>query len=504
MGHKKYLLGLDLGSSSVKASLVEANSGKVAASCFRPAEEMPIESPQPEWAEQNPQMWWDYTVEAIRHLLKVVPDAPSEIEAIGISYQMHGLVLLDKSGRVIRPSIIWCDSRAIKTGDSLNNSLGQKFCQRHLLNSPGNFTASKLAWVKKNEPEVYSVVHKFMLPGDYLAYKLSGDMNITPSGLSEGILWDFEEWSPSKAFLTEMDIPPSMLPKEVPSFGWQCAVSSEAATETGIMSGTPITYRSGDQPNNALSLKVFQSGQVAATAGTSGVIYGVSDKLISDESSRINTFLHPSADSEKLVGVLLCINGTGSAYRWVRQLSGTSDYSHMNELAKTISPGSEGLRFFPFGNGAERMLKNQQPGSLIQGISFNRHTTGHLFRAAQEGIAYSFRYGFDLMEGLGTTTGVIRAARANMFLSPLFCHLFTNLTGVELEIYDTDGAKGAAMAAGVGAGLYHTMEEIPLHRMETYSPDKKSVEQYNSYYNQWKESLIAQLQYYDNDTTRIF
>ena len=447
-----YLLGLDIGSSSVKASLIEVSSGASVASAFSPKTEMKIDAPQPGWAEQDPGQWWEHLKLAVSEVLTSASVRSEGIGSIGISYQMHGLVLVDRDQNVLRPAIIWCDSRAVEIGERAFKEIGPDRCLARLLNSPGNFTASKLRWVKENEPETYGRIHKLMLPGDYIAMRLTGDINTTPSGLSEGILWDFTSNEVAGLLLEHYGIDPALVPDVVPTFSIQGELTREAASELGLKAGTKIAYRAGDQPNNAFSLSAVDPGQVAATAGTSGVVYGVSDVVKADAQSRVNTFAHVNHQAENpRLGVLLCINGTGALNAWLRKNVGDDlDYESMNRLAGEVSIGSDGVVVMPFGNGAERVLGNRDIGCQFHGLNFQHHTRAHLLRAAQEGIVFALAYGMACMDDLGIELSAIKAGQTNMFQSPVFRDTFAGVTGATIELYETDGAEGAARAAGVG------------------------------------------------------
>lgn len=488
-------LGIDVGSSSVKVSLLDAASGREAGSVTLPREEMPIHALQPGWAEQDPLMWWDYVCEGIRRLTKNC--TPQEVAAIGITYQMHGLVCLDREGNPLRRSIIWCDSRAVETGAQAQEAIGRERCLERLLNSPGNFTASKLAWVKANEPEIFAATETFMLPGDYILYKLSGERSTTHSGLSEQILWDFRDDAPAGIVTAHYGIRPETVPPDLPSIGIQARVSEEAAALLGLAPGTPIAYRAGDQPNNAFSLNVMNPGEIAATGGTSGVVYGVTNVPRPDPLSRVNTFLHVNHSTQSpRYGVLLCINGVGILNAWTKRIAAPAlSYDEANALAATVPAGSEGVMMLPFGNGAERMLENRYTGTVVSGIDLNRHGAAHLLRAAQEGIACAFRYGIDIMRETGLDPQVLRAGRANLFLSPLFRQTLATLCGVHIELYDTDGALGAARGAALGAGLYRSREEAfaPLRKLEEVAPDPAAKEALETTYRRWKEELGMQL-----------
>ena len=487
-----YLLGYDIGSSSVKASLVDAQSGKCVASAFYPKSEAAIIAVKPGWAEQEPSSWWENLKLATADIMAASAADPKDIKSIGISYKMHGLVCVDKDQNVLRPSIIWCDSRAVPYGQKAFDQIGHENCLSHLLNSPGNFTASKLAWVKENEPELYAKIYKIMLPGDYIAMKLSGEICTTISGLSEGMLWDFAEGAPAQMLLDYYGIDRSLIADIKPTFSEQGRVSAAAAAELGLAEGTPITYRAGDQPNNALSLNVFNPGEIASTAGTSGVVYGVLGEVNYDPKSRVNTFAHVNHTPDQTrLGVLLCINGTGILNSWMKRNvapEGVS-YAEMNDLAAKAPIGSAGVSIMPFGNGAERMLENKEVGSSIHGVNFNVHDKSHLLRAAQEGIVFSFKYGIEVMEQMGMNVNKIHAGHANMFLSPIFRDTLAGVSGAVIELYDTDGSVGAAKGAGIGAGIYKDNTEAfaTLEKLAVIEP--ANTAEYTEAYETWKSRL---------------
>jgi len=488
------LLGIDIGTSSIKVAVVDAETQQVVTSAQYPEEESLITAIQPGWAEQSPEMWWNHVQQAFEICKTSGTFNPHDITSIGIAYQMHGLVLVDKEQQLLRDSIIWCDSRAVELGDGAFDAMGHEFCLSHLLNSPGNFTASKLAWVKQNEPELYEKIDKIMLPGDYIAMKLTSQITTSISALSEGIFWDFETNSLSAELMAYYGFSESLIPELKPVFAEHGRVTGEISRLLGLKEGTPVTYKAGDQPNNALSLNVLQPGEVAATAGTSGVIYGVSDQLTYDPQSRVNTFAHVNyTEEEKRLGVLLCINGTGSLNRWTRNLFGSSiTYKEMNAEAKKIKIGAEGLMVLPFGNGAERMLNNKQVGAHFQNIDLNLHTQAHLFRAVQEGIAFSFRYGFDIMRSNGMNPSVIRAGKANLFLSELFLEAFVNSTGVPVELYENDGSVGAALGSGIGAKTFSSPEEAFSNVKCLQLIEPSATAAYEPFYQEWLTLLNKQ------------
>lgn len=489
------LLGIDIGTSSIKVSVVDAQTQQRIVSVNWPETETEIISKQPGWAEQSPDVWWEHTQLAIQKANATTLYNPKDIAAIGISYQMHGLVITDKDDNVLRDSIIWCDSRAVEIGNKAFDEIGPSKSLQHLLNSPGNFTASKLAWVMQNEPQLYKQVKHVMLPGDYIALKLSGSVTTSVSALSEGVFWDFVNNELSKDVFGYYGLEETFIPEIRNVFAEHGRLSETVAGKLSLKAGIPVAYKAGDQPNNALSLNVLEAGEVAATAGTSGVIYGVSDELTFDPQSRINSFAHVNYTNEaKRIGVLLCINGTGILNRWMKNLTANNSYQAMNEAAASVSIGSDGVFVLPFGNGAERMLENKIAGAHIQGLDFNTHTQAHLYRASQEGIAFAFRYGLDIMRENKMNPSVIRAGRANMFLSDVFTKAFVNTLNIPVELHNCDGSVGAALGAGIGAGIYQHAKEAFSHAkpLAVIEPDS-TAHQYDALYREWNKLLQKQL-----------
>ncbi|MFG4001352.1 xylulokinase [Flavobacterium aquidurense] len=485
-----YYIGYDIGSSSVKVALTEAATGKKIIVLNEPQNEMEIVSLHPDWAEQDPEIWWQHICVATKRAIREANIEASKIQGIGISYQMHGLVIVDKDGNALRNSIIWCDSRAVEIGNTAFSEIGQEKCMEHLLNSPGNFTASKLKWVKENEPEIYKQVYKYMLPGDYIAYKLTGDITTTKNGLSEGMLWDYKENKVANWLLDYYGIDPSLTPDIVENFTNQGVLNEKGAKESGLPIGIPVVYRAGDQPNNALSLNVLNPGEVAATGGTSGVFYAVGE-MTSGKSTRVNNFVHVNYELETpRIGKLLNINGAGIQYRWLRNNMGDETYESMNRKASKIEVGSEGVVVIPFGNGAERMFNNKNIGTHFLNLNLNIHNSAHLFRASLEGIAFSFVYGMECLKEDNAIINVIRAGNDNLFRSEIFSNTVATLIGHEIEIYNTTGAVGAARAVGLKDGDYnkfgssittndHVMTFLPL----------KNAAPYENAYQKWKQEL---------------
>ena len=489
-----YLLGYDIGSSSVKVALVEANTKRTIDTLQSPADAMEITALQSDWAEQDPEMWWRHVCTATREILSQNAIKADQVGAIGIAYQMHGLILVDENYEVLRPSIIWCDSRAVDIGNKAFEAIGQNQCLGCLLNSPGNFTASKLKWVIENEPELYAKAKYFMLPGDYIALKLTEIPITTPSGLSEGILWDFQTNDVADIVLDHYDIDRKLIPQIVPTISEQGRLTKQAAQATGLVAGIPITYRAGDQPNNAMSLNVLEPGEVAGTGGTSGVVYGVIDQPVFDSSSRVNGFAHVNhSKANPRIGILLCINGAGIMYNWTRQqiMNASVSFREMEKMGATVPIGADGLRIIPFGNGAERILENQSPGAQINNLQLNRHQRAHLIRASLEGVAFSFVYGMEILKQMGLQTNILRVGNDNLFQSSIFSNTIATLTESQIEVMRTNGAIGAAKASGVAIGVYNSLSEAMRGNelVLRYEPQMDSIEAYEAAYQQWKSDL---------------
>ncbi|WP_339655368.1 FGGY-family carbohydrate kinase, partial [uncultured Salegentibacter sp.] len=346
-------------------------------------------------------------------------------------------------------------------------------------------------------PENFKKASIMMLPGDYIAAKLSETPQISTSGLSEAALWDFSKGKLATEVLDKMGLSEDFIPEIVPSFGDQATVSSAIANELGLDPDTKINYRAGDQPNNAFSLNALKPGDIATTAGTSAVMYAVSAENTFDPESRVNTFLHVNnTEKAKHNGVLLCINGSGILYQWLRKIISVGreeliPYEKLNEEAAKVEPGSKGLRFYPFGNGVERIFSNKEVNSGIENLNYNIHQPAHLIRSACEGIVFAMNYGFEVMQSIGVEGKVVRAGKDNLFLSPVFREIFVNTTQTTLELYNTSGAEGAARGAAVGYGFYKEFDDAftSLKCLERMEPDPKLSKQYQEIYQEWKQNI---------------
>jgi xylulokinase len=495
-----YTIGYDIGSSFVKGVLWDEERGEVAAHVTVPDREMPIRAEKADWAEQDPEMWWEAVKAATQRLIDMVPGAGGRVRGIGVSYQMHGLVLLDRDGKVLRPSIIWCDSRATGMGKELEKAVGEEAVRRQLLNSPGNFTVSKLAWVIRNEPETASRIRWVMLPGDWIAYQLTGMVSTTVCGLSEGMLWNFKDHVPHVKALEAAGADPEWIPPVAPNPGDQGVVGSAVGAEMGFAPGARVLFRGGDQPMNAYGLGVDGPGMWAASAGTSGVLYRVDPVREAEPTGMANRFAHIGHSAENpAIGTLLCLNGAGIAYAWLRRVMfAGQEYAAINEHVAAVPAGADGVMFHPFGNGAERMLDNRQPGAGWSGIHFNRHGQGHLARAVMEGIVFAFVHGMRHVDPSLPALPVIRAPHAGLFRSELFASMLSTLAGADVQLHAGDGATGAAQGASValGASAIKALDSNAARDepgvLKTHSPDPSIHDALESAYSRWKDALPSQ------------
>lgn len=493
-----HYLGIDLGSSSVKVCLADAN-GKEIASAKAPIDgEMEIISTSSGFAEQNPEDWWAMLTHGIKQL-KEQGHNLANVKAIGIAYQMHGLVAMNDSFIPLRPAIIWCDSRAIPLGEKAFQEIGEEKALKKLLNSPGNFTAAKLAWVKNNEPDIYNKIAFIGLPGDWLAARLTGQLNATVSGLSEGIFIDHSTGQISNDVLNAFSIDKNFIKQPGESFRRFGKVLPTWCDEFGFNADAEVCYVAGDQPNNAFSLSAINPGEVAINAGTSGVLYAVSETPVVDMQQRVNTFAHVTHTTNKpSFGVLACVNGTGIQYSWLRHMlanNGDLSFIDLNNLAKTAPPGCDGLHVFSFGNGAERILNNRNIGASFTNINFHKHGPQHLIRAAQEGIAFSLVYCIEIFKEIGIEIKVLKAGSANLFNSPLFRQIVADTSGIPVEVINADGALGAARGAMVGSQAID-IKTIGSEMIQTVArvEPSENTQLYRQIYNEWLGELQHQLQ----------
>ena len=315
-------------------------------------------------------------------------------------------------------------------------------------------------------------------------------MTTTKTGLSEGMLWDYKNNSVADFLLKYYEIDSSLIPKIVPTFGFQCKLNKKGSSECGLLEDIPIYYRAGDQPNNALSLNVLNPGEIAATAGTSGVVFAVTDNVKTNESERINNFLHVNINNSISLGKLLCINGAGIQYAKLKNELNINSYDEMNKLSSVVEVGSKQLTYLPFGNGSERMLNNINVGSKMLNFDINIHKKEHVIRATLEGIAFAFVYGMQILINDGVKPKVIRAGNDNLFKSKVFGETISTLINTDIEIYETTGAFGAARAVDLRNRDFNKFENNIIENdfLRTFSP-QPNLNDYKNAYNLWVEKL---------------
>ncbi len=454
-----YLLGIDVGTTGSKALLVEPD-GSVRASATT---EYPFQTPHPLWAEQEPHEWWRATIESIRRVLAESGARAEEIAAIGLTGQMHGLVLLDAAGEVLRPCIMWNDQRTAAQCAAITERVGAA----RLLQLTGNpvlpgFTAPKILWVREHEPEVYARVAHVLLPKDYVRYRLTGGFWSDVSDASGTSLFNVGQRGWSDEMLAALDIPRAWLPEVTESPVASATVSDEGAAATGLLAGTPVVAGGGDQAAQAVGTGIVEEGVVSVTLGTSGVVFAASDEYRVEPQGRLHAFCHAVPGMWHLMGVMLSAAGS---FRWYRdalgaaeqaeaEASGRDVYDLLTEGAAGVPAGSEGLLFLPYLSGERTPYPDPHARGVFFGLTL-RHGKPHLTRAVLEGVTYGLRDSLELMRDLGLTIEQVRASGGGA-RSPLWRQMLADVFESEIVTVNvTEGAAyGAALLAGVGAGVY--------------------------------------------------
>ena len=488
-----YLIGLDVGTTGCKVLLINP-AGEVIASA---TEEYPMYTPRPLWAEQNPEDWWRAAQACFRALLAHL--RPDQIKGIGLTGQMHGLVLLDKAGQVLRPCIMWNDQRTAAQCYAMTEKVGAD----RLLRIAGNpalpgFTAPKILWVKEHEPQVYAKTAHVLLPKDYIRYRLTGELATEVSDAAGTILLDVGKRQWSEEILRDLDVPRDWMPAVHESPVITGKVSKAAATATGLREGTPIVGGGGDQAAGAVGSGIVKAGIVSVTVGTSGVVFAHTDNLMVEPQGRLHAFCHAVPGAWHVMGVTLAAGGSlrwfrdtlGHPERAVAELTGVDPYFVLMAEAAKAPAGSEGLLFLPYLSGERTPYPDPNAKGVFCGLTV-RHAKPHLVRAVMEGVTYSLRDCVELIKGMGLSIGQVRASGGGA-RSELWRQILAEVFDVELvTLTSTEGAPyGAALLAGVGTGVYANVPEAcenTLHVATLVEPDPQRAQIYEDYYQIYRQ-----------------
>jgi xylulokinase len=494
-----FLLGLDIGTSGVKALIMDEKAEKITTSTV----EYPLKTPKVNWAEQEPTDWWNGTVEAIKQVINKSSVDPKGIKGIGLSGQMHGLVALDKEYKVLRPAILWCDQRTGKQCQYITEKIGAERLI-DLVSNPAltGFTAGKLIWVRENEPEIYEKIYKILLPKDYIRFRLTGEFATEVSDASGTLFLDVKKRKWSDELLDELDIDKDILPECFESSVVSGKVNTKASKETGLMEGTPVVGGGGDQAAQAVGTGIIKEGVISSTIGTSGVVFAASDEHHLDPGHTLHTFCHAVKGKWHLMGVML---SAGGSLRWLRdtlfedlkaeaEKKGVDTYVLMEEKASDVPVGSEGLIFLPYLTGERAPYADPNARGVFFGLSL-RHTDGHFVRSVLEGVAFGLRDSLEVIKSLDISVKEIRNSGGGA-KSPFWRQIQADINGSPMTTINvTDGgALGVALLAGEGTGVYSSLEDACdaiIKVKSSTDPDKDNVEKYNDYYNIYRSLYPA-------------
>ncbi|MCL2508983.1 MAG: xylulokinase [Oscillospiraceae bacterium] len=498
MINRKYLLGLDIGTSGTKTVLFDFDGTAAASETV----EYPLYQPQNGWAEQNPDDWWNAAVSGVRAVIAKAGCMGADIAAVGLSGQMHGLVMLDKNGRVLRPSIIWCDQRTQAECEELNSVVGERRMIEITANPPmTGFTASKILWVRNNEPDIYDRCAHILLPKDYIRYKLTNEFATEVSDASGMQLMDVVNRCWSKELLGKINIDESLLPRMHESQDVTGGISAEAAAITGLKSGTIVVGGAGDNPAAAVGTGIVSAGSAFTTIGSSAVVYAVSDTPTIDMQGRVHTLC---ASVPGKWTVMSCTQGAGISLKWLRDTccaeeivqagrEGVDPYVIMDKIAAGVTPGADRLLFLPYLMGE----RSPHPDPDCRGVFFGlsaRHTRANLIRAVMEGVAFSQRECVDVFRDMGVPIERMTVCGGGG-RSPLWRQMLADLYGCPVSSLRADegGALGAAILAGVGAGAYASLGEACAAVVRpdvTAVPDEAAARAYEPYFEMYKRLYV--------------
>jgi xylulokinase len=476
-----YWLGVDVGTGGSRALLVDAN-GRVRYSFVAPHEEMRMLKPL--WAEQEPEDWWRASQLAIQGVLKQAKADGGAINGIGLSGQMHGLVLLDEKHSVIRPALIWCDQRSQRQVDEINAAAGPETVLRATANPVlTGFTLPKLLWVKDNEPEKYSRIKRVLLPKDFVRFKLTGEFITDVSDASGTALFDVlrRKWSDEMIGILHLD--KSILPEALESSAIAGHISEEAARATGLRAGTPVVAGAGDQAASAIGNGIVRSGEVSCTVGTSGVVFAYLEKPAYDPLGRVHTFCHAIPGVWHVMGVT---QGAGLSLQWYRnRFSQNSDYDELTADASLSPPGAHGLFWLPYLMGERTPHLDANARAAWVGLTA-KHQASDLVRSILEGVCYSLKDGLEIIRELGATPSTTRLSGGGA-KSPLWHQLFANIFNQRVTTLETQegSAFGAALLAAIGTKHYASAKEAckaAVHEVSAKEPDRAAAAFYEEHY----------------------
>jgi xylulokinase len=492
-----YLIGIDIGTSGTKVIAIDED-GRLAASA---SAEYELLTPRPLWAEQRAEDWWDATCSCLQKITAQIP--AEEVAGVGLSGQMHGLVMLDAQHQVLRPAILWCDQRTQEQCDYITQAVGKETLVAETCNPVlTGFTAPKIIWARDHEPEVYERARQFLLPKDYVRFKLTGEFATEVSDASGTSLLNVPERNWSRKVLSALQIDPAHLPKVYESFEVSGRISAAGAQATGLKEGTPVVGGGGDQAAGAVGNGIVQSGIISVTTGTSGVVFAFADTPAIDPALRVHTFCHAVPNKWHVMGVML---SAGGSLRWYRdtlgapenrvaKLMGVDPYELISREAATVSAGSEGLVFLPYLTGERTPHPDPQARGAWAGLTV-RHTKAHMARAVMEGVAFGLRDSLEILKDMGVSIGNVRASGGGA-RSDVWRQIQADVFNLPLSTINSDQgpALGAALLAGVGAGVYASIEEAcstVVKVVSTTPVQRESAEVYEKYYEVYRDLYPA-------------
>jgi xylulokinase len=485
-----WFLGMDVGTGGTRAVIVDA-AGKLIAGAS--SEHEAFKTAHPGWAEQNPEDWWRAAQEAIRFALAAAPEPHQPIAAIGLTGQMHGAVLLDETGQVLRPSLIWCDTRTQPQCDWLTEKIGyERLIELTCNPALPNFTLTKLLWVKQHEPEIFAKTRHILCPKDYVRYRLTGEFAIDVQEASGTLLLDVTHRRWSREVAAAAGIPESWLPTVYESPEVCARISETASGLTGLTARTSVVAGAGDQGAGAVGMGILQPGSVSATIGTSGVVFAATASPTKDPKGRLHTFCHAVPGLWHVMGVT---QGAGLSLRWVRDTFFPShNYDELTAAAAKVPSGSEGLEWAPYLLGERTPHLDPEVRAAFACICSN-HTAAHFVRAVLEGVAYSLKDTFTLFAELGIPVTAIRLGGGGA-RGPLWRKIQAGIYGQAVEVLTAEegGAFGSALMAGVGAGHWANLDQACDQAIEVaqrIEPDAADLAAYKTGYAKWRKLYPA-------------